>query len=105
MQNFCSSIESVQKPQQRLYGRYMLAGPVPITLAKQDLLLYVGMRWDEPPPFLLRLFDKPFQLLLAIMLVSTPLLLWLAWALSKPAQNLAQAAQRVARANLCMTQN
>ncbi len=97
MQNFCSSIESVQKLQQRLYGRYMLAGPVPITLAKQDLLLYVGMRWDEPPPFLLRLFDKPFQLLLAIMLVSTPLLLWLAWALSKPAQNLAQAAQRVAR--------
>ncbi|EMB50249.1 two-component sensor protein [Vibrio mimicus] len=97
LQNFSSSIESVEKPQQRLYGRYMLAGPVPITLAKQDLLLYVGMRWDEPPPFLLRLFDKPFQLLLAIMLVSTPLLLWLAWALSKPAQNLAQAAQRVAR--------
>lgn len=97
LQNFSSSIESVGKPQQRLYGRYMLAGPVPITLAKQDLLLYVGMRWDEPPPFLLRLFDKPFQLLLAIMLVSTPLLLWLAWALSKPAQNLAQAAQRVAR--------
>ncbi|TXY30448.1 envelope stress sensor histidine kinase CpxA [Vibrio mimicus] len=97
LQNFSSSIESVEKPQQRLYGRYMLAGPVPITLAKQDLLLYVGMRWDEPPPFLLRLFDKPFQLLLAIMLVSTPLLLWLAWALSQPAQNLAQAAQRVAR--------
>ncbi|PAR31799.1 envelope stress sensor histidine kinase CpxA [Vibrio metoecus] len=97
LQNFSSSIESIEKPQQRLYGRYMLAGPVPITLAKQDLLLYVGMRWDEPPPFLLRLFDKPFQLLLAIMLVSTPLLLWLAWALSKPAQNLAQAAQRVAR--------
>ncbi|ENM5770857.1 envelope stress sensor histidine kinase CpxA [Vibrio mimicus] len=97
LQNFSSSIESVEKPQQRLYGRYMLAGPVPITLAKQDLLLYVGMRWNEPPPFLLRLFDKPFQLLLAIMLVSTPLLLWLAWALSKPAQNLAQAAQRVAR--------
>ncbi|MFG0604283.1 envelope stress sensor histidine kinase CpxA [Vibrio mimicus] len=97
LQNFSSSIESVEKPQQRLYGRYMLVGPMPITLAKQELLLYAGMRWDEPPPFLLRLFDKPFQLLLAIMLVSTPLLLWLAWALSKPAQNLAQAAQRVAR--------
>lgn len=97
LQNFSSGIESVSKPQQRLYGRYMLVGPLPITLAKQDLLLYAGMHWNVPPPLLLRLFDKPFQLLLAIMLVSTPLLLWLAWALSKPAQHLAQAAQRVAR--------
>ncbi len=97
LQNFASSIESVDKPQQRLYGRYMIAGPVPVTFAQQDLLLYVGFRWNEPPPFLLQLFDKPFQLLLAVMLVSTPLLLWLAWALSKPAQRLALAAQRVAR--------
>ena len=97
LQNFATSIESIDKPQQRLYGRYMIAGPVPVIFAHQDLLLYVGFRWDEPPPFLLQLFDKPVQLLLAIMLVSTPLLLWLAWALSKPAQRLALAAQRVAR--------
>ncbi len=97
LQNFASSIESVDKPQQRLYGRYMIAGPIPVTFAKQDLLLYVGFRWNEPPPFLLQLFDKPEQLLLAVMLVSTPFLLWLAWALSQPAQKLAHAAQRVAR--------
>ncbi|MEI8655060.1 MULTISPECIES: envelope stress sensor histidine kinase CpxA [Vibrio] len=97
LQNFATSIESIDKPQQRLYGRYMIAGPVPVVLAKRDLLLYVGFRWDLPPPLLLQLFDKPVQLLLAVMLVSTPLLLWLAWALSKPAQRLAQAAQRVAR--------
>ncbi|WGY48110.1 envelope stress sensor histidine kinase CpxA [Vibrio sp. ABG19] len=97
LRNFTTSIESVDKPQQRLYGRYMVAGPAPISLAGQNLLLYVGLRWDQPPPFLLRLFDRPLQLLLAVMLVSTPLLLWLAWALSQPAQRLAQAAQRVAR--------
>ncbi len=97
LQNFTSSIESVDKPQQRLYGRYMIAGPLPIELAHKNLLLYVGFRWDEPPPFLLQMFDKPVQLLLAVMLVSTPFLLWLAWALSKPAQRLALAAQRVAR--------
>lgn len=97
LQNFATSIESIDKPQQRLYGRYMIAGPVPVVLAKRNLLLYVGFRWDLPPPLLLQLFDKPVQLLLAVMLVSTPLLLWLAWALSKPAQRLAQAAQRVAR--------
>ncbi|EKO3588560.1 envelope stress sensor histidine kinase CpxA [Vibrio metschnikovii] len=97
LKNFTTSIESVDKPQQRLYGRYMISGPVSIQLADQDLLLFMGMRWDQPPPFLLRLFDKPLHLLLSVMLVSTPLLLWLAWALSQPAQRLALAAQRVAR--------
>ncbi|MGR5201048.1 HAMP domain-containing protein, partial [Photobacterium damselae] len=46
--------------------------------------------------FLLRMFDKPFQLLFAVMAVSTPLLLWLAWALSQPARSLERAAKRVA---------
>ncbi|ELV8850315.1 envelope stress sensor histidine kinase CpxA [Vibrio fluvialis] len=105
LQNFTTSIESVDKPQQRLYGRYMIAGPLPIVLAKRDLLLYVGLRWDEPPPFLLRLFDRPLHLLLAVMVVSTPLLLWLAWALSKPAQRLALAAQRVARGEFVVDPN
>ncbi|MCG6332346.1 envelope stress sensor histidine kinase CpxA, partial [Vibrio alginolyticus] len=35
LQNFTTSIESVDKPQQRLYGRYMIAGPLPIVLAKR----------------------------------------------------------------------
>ncbi|NAW70761.1 envelope stress sensor histidine kinase CpxA [Vibrio sp. V27_P1S3P104] len=105
LRNFTTSIESINKPQQRLYGRYMISGPVPIHLAQQDLLLYIGLRWDEPPPFLLRLFDKPLHLLLSVMLVSTPLLLWLAWALSQPAQRLASAAQRVARGEFVVDPN
>ncbi|GAL37245.1 copper sensory histidine kinase CpxA [Vibrio maritimus] len=43
------------------------------------------------------MFDKPFQLLLVVMAVSTPLLLWLAWALSQPARRLERAAKRVAK--------
>jgi len=97
LQNFITSVEVPRQPQQKLYGHYMVAGPLPVTLAKQDLLLYIGVKWNEPPPFLLRMFDKPFQLLFAVMLVSTPLLLWLAWALSQPARKLERAAKRVAR--------
>ncbi|WP_428773281.1 envelope stress sensor histidine kinase CpxA [Vibrio sp.] len=97
LQNFITSIDSPEEPKQKLYGRYMLAGPLPISLVGQDLLLYVGVKWTQPPPFLLRLFDKPLQLLLAVMLVSTPLLLWLAWALSQPARKLERAAKRVAQ--------
>ncbi|MCK6265277.1 envelope stress sensor histidine kinase CpxA [Vibrio sp. ZSDE26] len=97
LKNFVTSIESIETPKQKLYGQYMVAGPLPITLAQRELLLYVGLRWDQPSPFLLRLFDKPFQLLFAVMLASTPLLLWLAWALSQPARKLERAAKRVAR--------
>lgn len=97
LQNFITSVEVPGQPKQKLYGHYMVAGPLPVTLAKQDLLLYIGVKWNEPPPFLLRMFDKPFQLLFAVMVVSTPLLLWLAWALSQPARKLERAAKRVAK--------
>ncbi|MFM2591151.1 envelope stress sensor histidine kinase CpxA [Vibrio sp. TBV020] len=97
LQNFITSIDVDGQPKQKLYGHYMLAGPIPVTLAKEDLLLYVGVKWNQPPPFLLRMFDRPFQLLFSVMLVSTPLLLWLAWALSQPARKLERAAKRVAK--------
>ncbi|OEE31070.1 envelope stress sensor histidine kinase CpxA [Vibrio genomosp. F10] len=96
LRNFVTSIDSVETPKQKLYGQHMIAGPLPIRLANRDLFLYVGIKWNQPPPFVLRLFDKPFQLLFAVMLVSTPLLLWLAWALSQPARKLERAARRVA---------
>ncbi|MFC3022985.1 envelope stress sensor histidine kinase CpxA [Vibrio zhugei] len=99
LKNFTSSIDYSDEPTQRAYGKYRISGPIPIILAQQPLLLFVGFDWNGPPPFVIHLLDHPIQLLLVIMLISTPLLLWLAWALSKPAQYLAQAANRVARGN------
>ncbi|RBP85715.1 envelope stress sensor histidine kinase CpxA [Marinomonas rhizomae] len=97
LRNFVTSIDNPQEPQQKLYGKTLISGPLPVRLAKHDYFLYIGARWSEPPHFLLQLFDHPFRLLLAVMLVSTPLLLWLAWALSQPARRLERAAQRVAQ--------
>ena len=96
IQNFITGLKSTDNPRQKLYGRFMIVGPVPVTIANSELLLYLGERWDRTPPFLLQLFDKPYQLLLVVMFVSTPLLLWLAFALSKPARRLQNAAIRVA---------
>jgi two-component system sensor histidine kinase CpxA len=96
IQNFITSLESLDKPQQRLYGRFMVVGPMPVTIANQHVLLYIAGEWDQPPPFLLQLFDQPIRLLLLVMFISTPLLLWLAYALSKPARLLENAARRVA---------
>ncbi|TDO98652.1 envelope stress sensor histidine kinase CpxA [Marinomonas balearica] len=98
IRNFVSSIDNSNQPMMRLYGRFMLSGPVPITLAGNEYFLYVGMKLNDPPlGFLIGLLDSPFRLLLATMLVSTPLLLWLAWALSQPARRLEHAAKRVAK--------
>ncbi|SON50842.1 envelope stress sensor histidine kinase CpxA [Vibrio tapetis] len=105
VQNFISDIDLTSQPKQKLYGRIMLAGPFPIKIAKQDLLLFSAIKWNQPPSFLIKLFDRPFQLLLVVMAVSTPLLLWLAWALSQPARRLEQAAQRVAKGEFVVDPN
>lgn len=97
LKNFITTSDSISQPQKRLYGRLTIVGPLPVNLAHQDLLLYIAMRSGNEPPFIIRLMDNPISFLLLAMLVSTPLLLWLAWALSKPASKLAQASQRVAR--------
>lgn len=94
--NFITQNLDLETPQQRLYGRLMIFGPISINIDQKPFLMYVGYHWDRPPPLLIQLFDRPIRLLLAIMIVSTPLLLWLAWALSQPAMRLEKAAQKVA---------
>lgn len=97
IQNFITGLDSFDHPQQRLYGRLLIVGPEPVVIAGTTMFLYLSEKWDNrTPPFLLQLFDKPFQLLLVVMFISTPLLMWLAYALSKPARRLQQAALRVA---------
>ncbi|MCW8329600.1 envelope stress sensor histidine kinase CpxA [Photobacterium sp. SDRW27] len=96
LRNFITMADSPGAPKQKLYGRWMMAGPFTVTHQQQEILMYVGRIWRKPPPFFIQILDKPFQLLLVTMLISTPLLLWLAWAISIPARRLQQAAERVA---------
>ncbi|GHA44007.1 envelope stress sensor histidine kinase CpxA [Photobacterium aphoticum] len=97
LRNFITMADSPNSPKQKLYGRWMMAGPFAVPYQNDTLLMYVGRFWREPPPFFIRILDKPLQLLLFTMLVSTPLLLWLAWAVTRPARRLQQAAERVAK--------
>ncbi|MDD1793621.1 envelope stress sensor histidine kinase CpxA [Enterovibrio sp. ZSDZ42] len=97
LKNFVTLADDPDEPMQRLYGRWMLAGPFTIEDSNQQALMYVGKMWRESPPFYVRILDRPFQLLLVTMLVSTPLLLWLAWAVTRPARRLQAAAERVAQ--------
>ncbi|MFL7010342.1 envelope stress sensor histidine kinase CpxA [Enterovibrio norvegicus] len=96
LKNFTSVADNPEAPMQRLYGRWMLAGPFLVSDGDEQALMYVGKLWREAPPFYVQILDRPFQLLLVTMVVSTPFLLWLAWAVSRPARRLQQAAERVA---------
>ncbi|CZF84489.1 Sensor protein CpxA [Grimontia celer] len=95
LKNFTSLADDPEDPMQRLYGRWMLAGPFLIDDGSEQALMYVGKLWREKPPFYVQILDRPFQLLLVTMVVSTPLLLWLAWAVTRPARRLQAAAERV----------
>ncbi|MBC7001851.1 envelope stress sensor histidine kinase CpxA [Photobacterium sp. BZF1] len=97
LRNFITMADSPSEPKQKLYDRWMMAGPFEVKHKGDTLLMYIGRVVREPPPFFIQILDKPFQLLLLTMLVSTPLLLWLAWAISLPARRLQNAAERVAK--------
>ncbi|WP_434358001.1 envelope stress sensor histidine kinase CpxA [Parasalinivibrio latis] len=97
VRNFASSSDDPKRPLTRQYGPWQMAGPFVISDGPEQGWMYIGRRLREPPPFLIRLLDNPVQLLLATMLVSTPLLLWLAWAVTRPARRLQMAAERVAK--------
>ncbi|MEZ8141267.1 two-component system sensor histidine kinase CpxA [Enterovibrio norvegicus FF-454] len=97
LKNFITLADDPDEPMQRLYGRWMLAGPFIVEDKNQSALMYVGKMWRQAPPFYVQILDRPFQLLLVTMVVSTPLLLWLAWAVTRPARRLQAAAERVAQ--------
>ena len=97
LNNFITIADNPINPQQKLYGRWMMAGPFLLSQKNTDILMYVGKIPRHQPPFFIQILDKPYQLLLLTMLVSTPFLLWLAWIVSTPARRLQQAAERVTK--------
>ncbi len=97
LEGFVAQSMDAEQPTQQLFGRFMLAGPFSATLAQQKVTIYSGKKWKKPPPLLLQLIDKPVRFLCVVMLISTPLLLTLSWALSQPARRLGLAAKRVAQ--------
>lgn len=97
LRNFITIADDPEKPIQRLYGRWMMAGPFVVSDGNERAWMYIGRIWRPAPPFIIQILDRPLQLLLVTMVVSTPFLLWLAWAVTKPARRMQGAAERVAK--------
>ncbi|TKI04009.1 envelope stress sensor histidine kinase CpxA [Martelella alba] len=101
IRNFIGQSDNSDQPQKKKYGRVELVGPFAVRDGEDNYQLYqIRPAGNSQSDFINLLFDRPFLLLIVTMLISTPLLLWLAWSLAKPARKLKYAADEVARGNL-----
>ncbi len=66
-----------------------MVGPFSVRDGEDNYQLYlIRPASTSQSDFINLLFDRPLLLLIVTMLVSAPLLLWLAWSLAKPARKL-----------------
>ncbi|MBS0849737.1 envelope stress sensor histidine kinase CpxA [Citrobacter sp. JGM124] len=101
IRNFIGQSDSTDHPQKKKYGRVELVGPFSVEDGEDHYQLYlIRPASSSQSDFINLLFDRPLLLLIVTMLVSAPLLLWLAWSLAKPARKLKNAADDVAQGNL-----
>ena len=101
IRNFMGQSDNTDNPKKKRYGRIELLGPFEVRDGEDRYQLYlIRPANTAQSDFINFLIDRPFLLLVATMLISTPLLLWLAWSLAKPARKLKNAADDVAKGNL-----
>ncbi|MEC5319518.1 envelope stress sensor histidine kinase CpxA [Brenneria populi subsp. brevivirga] len=101
VRNFIGLSDNADHPQKKKYGRVELLGPFSIRDGEDNYQLYlIRPASSLQSDFINLLFDRPLLLLVFTMLISSPLLLWLAWSLAKPARKLKNAADEVARGSL-----
>ncbi|WP_130832671.1 envelope stress sensor histidine kinase CpxA [[Erwinia] mediterraneensis] len=101
IRNFIGQSDNADHPQKKKYGRVELVGPFAVHDGEDNYQLYmIRPATSSQLDFINLLFDRPLLLLIVTMLISSPLLLWLAWSLARPARKLKHAADEVARGNL-----
>jgi two-component system sensor histidine kinase CpxA len=101
IRNFIGQSDNSDQPQKKKYGRVELVGPFAVRDGDDNYQLYqIRPAGNSQSDFINLMFDRPLLLLIVTMLISIPLLLWLAWSLAKPARKLKYAADEVARGNL-----
>ncbi|MEX0447369.1 envelope stress sensor histidine kinase CpxA [Xenorhabdus sp. SGI246] len=101
VRNFLGQSDNTDHPKKKKYGRIEILGPFSIRDGGDYYHLYQLRPAGSPQSdFINLMFDRPFLLPAATMLISAPLLLWLAWSLAKPARKLKNAADEVAKGNL-----
>lgn len=101
VQNFIGLSNTESLPQKKKYDRIEMVGPFSVYDKSEKYQLYLIRPVNSSQlDFINLLFDRPLLLLATTMLISAPLLLWLAWSLARPVRKLKAAADDVASGNL-----
>lgn len=90
---FSSLAINPNHPQKRQYHQNLVMGPFAIPNSRYNL--YITKKLEPRSPLYYKIMSTPFQILFITMLVSTPMLLWFSWLITKPARKLQRAAEKV----------
>ncbi|PJG84669.1 envelope stress sensor histidine kinase CpxA [Conservatibacter flavescens] len=99
LQKFIYQSDNPLKPLTKRFYNIQISGPFLVHLGlvnEQSHLVYFVRTADPQQEFVSFIFDHPFFMLLLIMVISSPLLLWLAWSIGKPVRELRLSANAVA---------
>ncbi|MCK3657762.1 hypothetical protein A4G18_03315 [Pasteurellaceae bacterium Pebbles2] len=100
VRNFMEGADDSMQPLRKSFNNVSISGPFDIHLNNDELqvaykiyfISYVNPQKELVNYF----FDRPLLLLLVLMVISTPVLAWLAYSLAKPIHRLQRAANAVA---------
>ncbi|QIW16128.1 two-component system sensor histidine kinase CpxA [Pasteurellaceae bacterium RH1A] len=101
-QTFIFRADNPAKPLQRRFGNVEYHGPFVLQSPQREYYQYFLKRVDPQTELINKLFDSPWLMLLLLLLISTPVLLWLAWKIAKPVKALRISANAVATGNLAI---
>ncbi len=97
---FMYKAKNYHNPLQRRFGTIEFYGPFLAKSNTRDYNLYFMKQVNPQREFINNMFDSPWLILLLLLLVSTPIMLWLSYRIAKPVKELRLAADAVARGNL-----
>ncbi|WP_386698197.1 envelope stress sensor histidine kinase CpxA [Lonepinella sp. MS14436] len=100
IRDFMYHSNDVLHPQSKAFRSLLIAGPFSIHLTNQDqqveYFAYFVTHVDPQKIIVNYIFDHPWFLIMLLMLVSTPILVWLSYSLTQPIKRLQRAANAVA---------
>lgn len=99
--NFIGQSNNINNSQKKNYVRLELIRSFPVRDSEDNYQVYlIRIANSSQSDFINLLLARPLLLLIVTMLISTLLLLWLAWNLAKPARKLKIAADEMVKDNL-----
>lgn len=109
VREFAMRADDSLQPKRKTFDDFSLAGPFAVHLhndSEEELYSVYFINYGEPQEKILNfIFDHPVILILLLLLISTPMLAWLATSLARPIKRFQHAANAVAQGNFSVNRD